>query len=389
MKKPVSSAFVLVFWLLAASCSSDDVYESPTFIPSFTPKATIVLLTKTSTLTPTLTLTSTPADPRIRALEAQGYVLGELLRFEIFSPQNGATFFSNLGEFFGNLYGGPQFNVESPPNHLDYQESTGKRYSYLQYIAEDGNNCHLLFYQSEGLLADIDVSLLNDRINNIITSPADTMFPAPLFCLPGDWGDINGNYLPDIPVILLWGNNYTGGEVHIFEVVEDDTVIDLTADLPGAMSHWYFNAEHSEQMVVDLAWAFHDCIYPQAPFSFWVFDWNGRKYVDMTASGYFNFTGYIDDMKDLVESRYGEPFDPFFDIGPIVSILLMYDKMELREEGWQVFLEMVSMGNWPGTSSEDRKWLQNDVAHFTAQYNSGLPFTPNDYCNQQENEPNF
>lgn len=359
----------------AAVAPTSSVAPSPTATP-----------TRASTPTPAPPPSATPvlSGPVVKTLESQGYVPGELLRFELFGPDEGATFFTNQGQFWGNGYGGPRLKGPPRGQRLYHAAGMGRVYAYLQYVSADQQNCHLLFFvQGNGadrLLADMDVSTLNPRINRVFTSPVDALYPAPLFCLPGDWGDINRNALPDLPVTVLWANNYTGGEVHIFEVSEEERVVDLTADLPGAMSHWDFDPGNSFQMVIDLAWAEHDCIYPQSPFSFWVFDWEGAGYADHTAVGRFDFSGYLDALTSLVESRYGGPFQPDVDIGPIVSVLLMYDKMGERDRGWQEFLELTRTEHWPGTDADALRWLQDDVRHLTAQNNAGAPFTPNDYC---------
>ena len=391
-----ATAAIVFLTMLPASCTSQTpeptaTYPAPRSSTSTYTVTPVITHTQTPTFTPISTPTPNLSDASIEELESQGYTQDDLIRFEIFSPFDGAAFFSSMGEFFGNVFGGPQFDVENPPNRLEHRGREGQVYTYMQYAAPDGSNCHLLFFSSKGstsmLIADIDVSQLNERINVVITSPADMMYPTPLFCLTGDWGDINDNGLPEIPVTLLWGNNYTGGEVHIFEVNEDETVVDLTEDLPGAMSHWYFNPAYSDQMVVDLVWADHDCIYPQSPFSFWVFDWDGEGFSDYTASEFYDFSTYIDRLKQLVISRYGNPIHPGIDIGPIVSVLLMYDKMGQRDKGWEEFLEMVDIANWQDTAADDLKWLEDDVAHFTSQYNSGAPFTPNDYCDHISGTP--
>jgi hypothetical protein len=319
-------------------------------------------------------------------LKREGYAQDELFQFEQYSPTAGAIFFSNQGEFWGNRYGGPMTHKPVVPRQASIPGSSGQTYTYLQFVSADQENCRLLFYGSEDgenkLLRDIDVSKLNNRINRVFTSAADLAYPVPLFCLPTDWGDINKNGLPDIAVTILWANNYTGGEVHIFEITVKDEVVDLTKDLPGAMAHWDFDPKNSAQLVIDLAWAKHDCLYPQSPFSFWVFDWDKDKYRDYTASGEFNFSGYVSALRKLVEQRYGNPFDPTIDIGPIVSALLMYDKVGQRDQGWSEFLKMTDLKNWPGTDASALKWLNSDIAHLTREYSGKRPFTPNNFCTQ-------
>ena len=66
-------------------------------------------------------------------------------------------------------------------------------------------------------------------------------------------------------------------------------------------------------------------------------------------------------------------------IGPLVSLLLLYDKAGQREAGWQKFLRLADESNWPGSDQAALDWLRADVAHFRQQYEAGVAFTPNDH----------
>jgi len=285
-----------------------------------------------------------------------------------------------MGQFGRLTYGGPDFDKEAPPDHLSVTRS-GATYTYLQYQEETGKiwanrTCFLVFLVSTDggdsrVIAEFDATTLSERI------AAGAALDVPFFCLPYDWGDINHNYRPDIAVTFLWANNYTGGEVHIFEVASDLTVRCLTKDLPGPMSHWEFVPDSSVQMVIDPIWAEHDCLYPDSPFSFWLYRWDraSRSFVDVTAGGEYSFDVYLEFLESLL--RPDAPFYPEGEIGPLVSILLLYDKSGQREAGWARFLELADEKNWPGTSEKALQWLRADVAHFRVEYEAGRPFTPN------------
>ncbi|WP_420630977.1 hypothetical protein [Candidatus Leptofilum sp.] len=345
---------------------------SPTITPSHTP-------TPTKTPVPTATPTATPFafnNEIIDALVEQGYQQAPLLRFE--SPVESHTFFSNQGQFGNMQFGGPNLAASNHPFERSITFPDGNTYLYIQYelASQDGffssDSCHLMFFKTTDeetlLIADINISDLSGQVAEI---------NAPLFCLPYEWGDFNENGKPDIPVTFLWANNYTGGEVHIFEVIADDTVIDLTSNLPGPVNYWLFDPRYPDQMVVDLQWASHDCLYPHSPFSFWIFGWDGEKFADWTANGTLDFSNAISIWEGWLDSGY--PFEPDIQIGAMVSILLMYDKMGQRDIGWEKFMEFADESNWPDSSPEALAWLRDDVAHFTQQYNAGLPFTPNGY----------
>jgi hypothetical protein len=337
----------------------------------------------TSTLIPTSTLFYAD-DPIFDELDELGYILDEEPQiFSHISPSEGATFFSNMGEFFGLWFGGP---ADAPKERLVLTSPEGRTYTYLQYLSSDGKNCHLLFFvsdQSENvLIGDVDASQINARIRDQgVTSAADALLKPPLFCLPYGWGDVNYNNLPDMAVTFLWGNNYNGGEVHIFEITQKQQVVNLTEDLPGPVNYWEFDplSAYPDLMVMDLAWAEHDCLYPGSPKVFRIFSWSGSAYIDIMSNEYLDFSSWINQLTGLVESSYGGPFIPPIHLGPILTILLLYDNLGEREICWGTFLEMIDSDNWPGTDARSQEWLQAEVDHFRKFYNAGKPFTPGRY----------
>ncbi len=258
------SAVLLVVTLLGTACN-----VLPTATPTITPTATQTPEpTETPTATPVPTSTPRPTatrkptntptptpvpfsstDPLVTELESQGYTRERLLEFE-HAPASGATYFTNLGQFGELRTGGPDFDKEnSAPDHLSVT-FMGQTYNYAQYRVSHTGDVHLVFFVStaEGdnrVIADFKVTELNDRI-------ADGFGEDWSFCLPYKWGDINQNDRPDVAVTVLWANNYTGGEVQIFELTPADKVENITDGLPGAMSHWDFDPESPVQIVVDL-----------------------------------------------------------------------------------------------------------------------------------------
>jgi hypothetical protein len=317
-------------------------------------------------------------------LEELDYILHEEPQiFAHISPSEGATFFSNMGEFFGMWYGGP---VVAPKERLVLSIPGGQTYTYLQYWSSDGKNCRLLFFASDQsetvLIGDVDASQINARIRNqVVTSTGDTLLQSPLLCLPYGWGDVNNNNLPDMAVTFLWGNNYNGGEVHIFEVAQEQQVVNLTKDLPGPINYWEFNPEsaYADVMVMDLDWVEHDCLYPGSPKVFHIFTWSGSAYIDIMSNEYLDFSTWINQLTGLVESYYGGSFMPTMHLGPILTILLLYDNLGERELGWETFLKMMDSDNWPGTDANSQEWLQAEVDYFRKAYDAAKPFTPGQY----------
>lgn len=358
---------------------------TPTITPSPTPTETATPSpTATATRRPTITPTPTAtrfasSEPLLAQLEEQGYVNEPIYRFEI-SPSSGATYFSNKGQFGRTNFGGPDFDNPVPPDDLTIQMPTGQIYTYAQYMTPEFTTCQLLFFASDGddnrLIAHIDIAELNDRINDTVAFLQDD--PAfPLFCLPYGWRDINNNGRPNMAVTILYANNYSGGEVRVFEVTREEQVVDLTANLPGPVYHWGFIPDYSSLLVVDASWGRHHCLYPNSPFAFWIYDWDGNAYVDMTDR--FSYSEYLAYLEMLLTP--GRPFNPEIDIGPLISLLLTYDYSGQREAGWEKFIELADASNWPGSEPEALAWLQADVAHLKAAYDAGRPFTPRTtYC---------
>ncbi len=310
-------------------------------------------------------------------LEAAGYVKEPIYRFELIDPPSGATYFSNQGQFGRTNFGGPNFDNPIPPESFVTVSPTGEIYTYVQYMSPQFSTCNLLFFVSQGndnkLIGSVDIAELNERIHNVVISLEEDPL-SPLICLPYGWQDVNNNGKPDMPVTILWENNYTGGEVHIFEVNDDNTIVDLVANLPGPVYHWEFDPEEPSLLLVDLVWARHDCLYPSSPFGFWIYEWNGDAYVDVTSE--YSYSEYLSFIESLLTP--GRPFIPEAYIGPLVSLLLTYDYSGQRDLGWKKFLEFADIQNWPDTSPEYLAWLKDDVTHFTKEYEAGLAFTPND-----------
>ena len=337
-----------------------------------TAAATQVIETTASyTPFPAATPTPTPiplSDPILDDLLAEGYTQGDLIRFFIGVDTGGMVF------------GGPDFDNPLPPQ-LDTIDDAGNTYSYIQYESRELNNCHLLFFYTDmdgtRLIHHVDASKLNERIASLTVSPMDQMYPAPLACLPFGWGDVNENGNIDIAVTFLWGNNIDGSEVHIFEVKDGTTIVDLVADLPGVISPWDYDPHYLDLLVIDLAWVHHDCIYPPIR-TFWIYYWDEDAYVDQTPQ--FDLQDFLTSIADGVRERHGSPFVPSRDVEPLVKILVMYDKWGRRDVGWQLYEELSDPGKWPGTDEESLRWLEADIEHFRKEYEAGLDFTPNDYC---------
>jgi hypothetical protein len=256
-----------------------------------------------------------------------------------------------------------------------YQKTQGK-FSYIQY--HDDKNCALVFTISENnknrVLSIILASSINNRLKEVTSDP---MMASGIICGSYEWGDINRNGKPDLPVVFSWANQITGSEVHIFEINDNLTVSDLTKDLPGIVSPYTFPPSGDTLWVDDITWAKHDCIYPPMTSIYWVFAWRDGRYVDIT--GELDYSKTIDKLTSTIKSLFGKPLSQGH-IESLTRLLLTYDRVGLRDKGWQEYTALANMKNWPNTDEKNIKWMQSDLSHFEKQYRAKQPFTPNDYC---------
>lgn len=321
-----------------------------------------IIPTKTKIkLEPTLTILPTPitlSESRISTIENSGYVRAQLKQVQSTSDPNSIN--------------------EDGVNDISVPQLTLGKYSYIQYDSETHNNCILIFTifsnNKTQVLSIIEPIHLSGRINEALRDPI-VLF----ICEPYFWGDLNKNGRPDLAISFNWAFQYTGSEVHIFEVDDNDTISDITANLPGIVSPWTFNPYQSETQikVIDTVWASHDCIYPPIEI-YWIYDWRDGKYIDITSE--LDLNEVLRQLKNKLAGNYGKPISSSGVIGDMVELLLLYDHSGQRDVGWQEYQEISNPSNWPGTDENYLKLLKSDINHFEKQYREKIPFTPNDVC---------
>jgi hypothetical protein len=350
------SLLLMAALLLSACSASRPAPASSTSSPGPSPTLTS-RPTKTAapSATPSPTLI-TLAAPRLEELSRQGFRPAEELYPWVITASTSST-----------TFGGPSFLNPIPPQ-ISIVHRQGLIYTYAQYNSETNGNCRLLFFVTESgqttLIAEFEAASYG--------VPVDF-----LTCSPIGWGDLNQNDRPDFTMAFDWGVQYTGSEARVYEMSAEGIVIELTRDLPGILSPWDFNPDRTEFPVFDKTWAEHDCIYPPL-YVFWVYDWDGEKYVDITPE--VDLSGYYNYLSEQLADDYGSPLVPQIHIGPLTTLLVMHEKNGQRSQGWAEYLKLAASDHWPGTSAESLEWLQSDLDHFRQQYESGTPFSPNDYC---------
>ena len=285
-------------------------------------------------------------DPLIQKIESQGYVVA--------------------------------LDTENASHQLLFDDQEGNTYIYSQYVSPEAGNCYLVFFgYTDGesrLLQAYDISHLNQRMVDLFDPATNPYFPPSVFCTAYGWDDVNQNGKPDMVVSLMWANQINGSELHVFEV-NDGLVVDLTENIDGIFSPWKFDPTQTEQEVVAIDWAKHDCMHPPLIVT-WIYDWDeeSNQYVNVSADKFTE--DYFDALKEQVTQWYGGYFYPLEALPPLVTLLVTRDGLGQREIGWQEFKELTAAENW----LEVDEWLQSDIDHFTAEYNQGKPFTPNDFC---------
>lgn len=363
-----SKRSIILLWLLIPfleACSERSERKS---IHEYTPTPPLIITsTKASTnpITPENELFDLN-DPRLITLEEQGFFPKELVKFEVDAVTESMQF------------GGP--SDKSSGTVLTTQLEDGSAYLYMQYQSNNSLNCYLVFAlrneTKTEVISIIAATSINEQLEYIFGETSD--FEPPVFCNSYGWHDINQNGRPDMTISFLWASRLAGSESHIFEITEENSVIDLTQDLPRIVSPWDYDPNQREQIVWDFSWTTHDCFYPPL-YLFWIYAWQEDQYVDVTQES--NYTSnYLNAQIEDISSDYGKPLYAYGTMNRIAQVLLVYDRNGQREQGWQQFLEMTDLTNWPNSSDADLEWLEADVVHFTAQYEAEIPFSPNDYC---------
>ena len=340
----------------------------PTITPSIVPVEALItpqIGTATSTTIPTVQISYgsiNPLDPALLELEDEGWVRSPMAIWQPYPNNSDPTSRADLEN--------PQWELL-----LD-------RFAYIQYITtnEPNTNCSMVFLDTsqpdEQVIEVFDAQQISLRLYKEMNNSDPTLIPE-FQCYPLGWGDVNDNGRPDMAVALVWGNDFTAGELHIFELTSKSTVECLTQSLPGVVSPWAFDPSFPQLVVTDLGWTAHDCLEnPLQVFS--LFEWSNNGYVDVTAEQ--NYNNFLTSLEEEISSYMGNPFEGETLISPLTLLLVMYDKVGQRALGWNIYMQLVEPSNWPGTTEQNTNWLNSDVDHFNLQQLSDAPFSPNDYC---------
>ena len=160
--------------------------------------------------------------------------------------------------------------------------------------------------------------------------------------------DINNNGLPEFAVAYQYCKNacWNWGIIatHFYEIQSDSSIVDITADLPGAVVP-FFNLVHDDQSgtlyVYDRGY-----VGPGSTVdSYWIFSWQDGKYEDTTPQFADDILAWGSDWLAEVQLEYGKSLEWLpYDFG---RILHQYEKAGLQDEAIAMLSEISNPANWP------------------------------------------
>ena len=83
----------------------------------------------------------------------------------------------------------------------------------------------------------------------------------------------------------------------------------------------------------------------------------------------------IDAMQNELSASFGQPIVSERAQELMIEVLLMYQEIEMREEGIRIFLEMTDPANWHEAEQESLCWLQVARASAQDEFESDEPFS--------------
>lgn len=163
--------------------------------------------------------------------------------------------------------------------------------------------------------------------------------------------DINNNGLPEFAVEYQYCNNacWNWGIVatHFYEIQPDGAVVNITADLPGAVVP-FFNLVHDNHpgtlYLYDWGYVGPDSVVD----SWWIYSWQDGKYVDTTPQYADDILAWGDDWLAEIQLKYGTSLEwlPPYEFS---QILFQYEKAGLQDEAVRIFSAIAEFDNWPGS----------------------------------------
>ncbi len=171
--------------------------------------------------------------------------------------------------------------------------------------------------------------------------------------------DFNQNGLPEFALGVAYcplSCTHPTDGIQLFEIQSPEKVINITEDLPG-LTHFDM---HSKNPFTFYVWDSDPYdIYVKVA-SYWIYAWDGSKFVDVSKSYKEDYVADANSIANNLKARYGKPFDEgeIRSETDVLTILKLYEKAGMSEEGLQVFLDVTNISHWPNTSNMSQCWLQ-------------------------------
>jgi hypothetical protein len=190
--------------------------------------------------------------------------------------------------------------------------------------------------------------------------------------------DINGNGLPEFAVFSFYCPNAcdnTDMSIEFYEIQSTQQIRSLTEDLPGVLLPYaiFHSANPVALHVYDVGLEYE----PHWEINtWWVYQWRDGAFVDVSNEFASDYEALIKPTLEKITSHYGEPLFSHVNVRQVdlLSPLFLYEKQGLREEAFDVFIEVTDPENWPGTESLDLCWLQYIRASISEDYVAERPY---------------
>jgi len=266
-------------------------------------------------------------------------------------------------------------------------------YSVAGYFATDYQDsvyAALLLTSLPGFVDDeegaAEQRLLFYRLRNGAATPINGEYVADTFYIdPAGWRDVNGDGAPDLPVRLhkevdYWDSDYW----LLFSPDEEGTLRNLLADFytthsaPVALQDMD-NDSQPEVEVIITDWYNWDGLCPAcSPMGYQYYAFNPAKGVYEDASARLQAPNLerIDAAQARISATFGGPYQAQEVLGPAVTLLLAYDFIGQRRQGWDAFLRLSDPANWTQIDPADLNQLQSLREMLRQQVETNHPFLP-------------
>lgn len=199
------------------------------------------------------------------------------------------------------------------------------------------------------------------------------------------WRDVSGDGIPDLPVLFSTGNaSWKANTWRIFSMNGEGVPIDLLKDTFTATTAPIDILDPDGDKTVEVkitnsAWLGWGGLCPScSPQAYYIYDWHPdrRQYENFSARFPNLYQADIAAYTERLQGTYNQPLDVQTALGPAVSILLAYDYIGQREQGWERFLQATNSANWPGSSPEALAQLETLRNILNQSYQTNQPFSP-------------